>query len=208
MSFYEFLSKFGIGGPSINVPEEYKARVESSYEYDKLVHIPSTTDDFLLEDPPTKEELDMDDLRKSFVQMQLMQIRDQVDISEDSLSLPTIAKPVIEIPGDFESKEEFISFKKAIAVEYKKKSENFGFKEPIRVCESPICVNPAIPGFDHCANHLVEDPNFEDQLFLKRCAYVSDSGRCTTPCSAAYDMCTIHRKQPCKRNEKKGNEFD
>lgn len=201
MSLSESLAQFKIGGPSINIPDAYKSHLDIDYLQDHLIEIPET-EQFPLPELEQKPRPDLEDLRRSFVEFQLEHIRDKVNVSDDSLSLPIIDHPVIEMDGDFDSLDDFILFKKAIAIDYKKKSITFGFKEPIGICASPICVNPSIPGFHYCTYHLPEDKNFHKQIFLKRCTHVDENGQCKTPCSSGLDTCTLHAKSPLKKKNK------
>lgn len=197
----ERLAQFKIGGPSINIPETFKSHLEMTYLEENIIEIPDS-EEFPIPEPDQKLKPDLEDLRKSFVEFQLEYIRDKVNVSDDSLSLPIIDHPVIEMDGDFESLEDFINYKKAVAIDYKKKSNNFGFKEPIGICASPICINPAIPGFRYCTYHLPEDKSFHQQIFLKRCTHVDENGQCKTPCSSGLDTCTLHAKAPLKKKGK------
>lgn len=201
MLFHEPLMQFKIGGASINIPDTLKPHLETSFLQENLIEIPSS-EKFPIQEQEQKSKFDLEILRKSFVEFQLEHIRDKVNVSDDSLSLPIIDHPVIELDGDFKSLEDFLEFKKAVAIDYKKKSNNFGFKEPIGICASPICINPAIPGFQYCTYHLPEDKNFNQQIFLKRCTHFDENGQCKTPCSSGLDTCTLHSKAPIK---KKGN---
>lgn len=202
MLFNESLAFFKIGGPSINVPENYKSHFDSTYINDNLIEIPEE-EKFPIQEPNHKPKQNLKNLQKSFVEAQLLQIREKVNVSDDPLSFPIIDHPVIEMNGDFDSLNDFITFKKAVLIDFKRKSKSFGFREPIGICESPICINPAVPGFHYCTYHLPEDKNFDQQIFLKRCTYVDEYGQCKTPCSSGLETCTLHGKQTQK---KKGEE--
>ncbi|OHT12715.1 hypothetical protein TRFO_17444 [Tritrichomonas foetus] len=202
--FFESLSKFGIGGISDRIPENLRSHLDAPPEFGSLIQI-QMIEQFPLQEPYRKQYPPSDEMRRSFVEAQLKQIRDLSDITEDSLPMPEIPGPVIEIEGDFESEEEFINFKKAVAVDYKRKSESLGFRDPINVCKSPICINPAIPGFEYCTYHIIEDEECDKQIFLKQCEYVDEKGnQCKTPCASQYAHCLTHRNQPIFKRRRSG----
>ena len=200
-SFYEELSKFKIGINSCNIPNNLRRHFEAPPQFQNIIQIP-LTEQFPLQEQAKKNKKTPDEIKKEFIETQLEYIRDNIDINEDSLTIPMIQGPVIEINGDFESEEDFINFKKAIAVEYRRKSETLGFKTPIKVCASTICINPAIPGFEYCTYHLPQDAHFDKQIFLKQCSYTDEKGQCKTPCSSINDKCLTHRNQINQRRRR------
>lgn len=199
-NFLKKLRRFGIYGFSQKIPKDIGAHLNGLPPKELLIDIPPI-ESFPLPEPETRKQVDPSELKKCFVQAQLDKLRNNIQMnSNETVEKPKVRGLIIEIGQEFESREEFIKFRRCVATQYMHESQENEWKIPIQICADHICLNPAIPGFNFCNYHLPRDPHFDDQPFLKICSHVSADGKpCTTPCSSSMKKCQMHRSN---RNRK------
>ena len=186
------LQRFGIGEYSKHwktVHEDRRYRKPEMVEVPRTVSFPAEA-----KKRPRFTRDEMSASRREFVKTQLRFIRDNISDVKNETDL-TVTSPLIEFGVDCSSLEDYILLKRKIATYYLDKSRANGWEEPIRVCLNPRCLNAAVPTFDYCVQHLVDDKRFGEQLFLKQCAYTSGGISCKVPCPPEIGYCKVHRER-------------
>jgi hypothetical protein len=131
--------------------------------------------------------------RDEFVQFQLKVISQEIEIGASLVrSKPTA--PVVELGVDCDTLDDFFRFKRRLATQYRDVSRQNGWEDDICICLDPICLNPAVPGFEFCANHLALSERFDQQFLLSQCTHTVGKTRCPRPCSPEERVCRLHTK--------------
>lgn len=186
------LQRFGIGEFSEHWGQVHEDR---RYRKPQMVDVPPAIS--FPEGGRKRPRISQDDLqeaRRAFIKTQLRFIRDNISDVKSDADL-TVTCPLIEFGVDCASLEEYILLKRKVATYYADKSRANGWEEPIRVCLNPRCLNAAVPTFDYCVQHLVDDKRFGEQMFLKQCTYSSGGINCKVPCPPDIGYCKVHRER-------------
>jgi hypothetical protein len=196
--FQRILDDLGIGPPS-EIAQKLPSRPYATDD-PNYVKVPPFDPPATARSTRPRRTHPIDSVREQFVRFQLSTIASEIDINPLSKAVaPT--RPVISIGIDCTSVEEFIKLKQRLAIRYRDLAEDFGWPEPITVCMAPICLNPAVPGFEYCAGHLPLSPRFNDQILLGKCVRLVGSVRCGRPCSSGDRFCRIHFRTQGRRRE-------
>lgn len=189
--FGQRLKRFGVDGFS----EYWETAEEKANPVKKpqMVDVPNTIT--FQHEQKTRPVLTQEDIlasKRDFVKTQLQFIRDNISDVKNETEL-TVTSPLIEIGVDCASLDDYILLKRKVATHYADRSRANGWSEPIRVCLNPRCLNAAVPTFDYCVQHLVDDKRFDEQVFLRQCAYTSGGISCKMPCPPDIGYCKVHR---------------
>jgi hypothetical protein len=186
------LRQKGVGDVSRAMPPEigrYRLGVPSA---DSLIPVPDM-EEFPLDEPTPAPQLTPGESRAQFCQFQVQHIANDVAVARVSGPELDCRGPTLEIPTEFDSVDDFIAFKRALATVFKLRSDEYGWHIPMGVCEFPSCLNSAPPTFHYCLYHLPLDPEFTNQKFLTTCQALVDGRPCGTPCGIGSTKCAFHR---------------
>ena len=154
---------------------------------------------FPLEEQGRIEQLSDQELKHLFAQAQLEAIHEE---SANNINgAPDIVGPVLEIPGEFSSIEDYIQFKRELATVYKKRSESYEWPQSVGVCADPLCLNSTAPEFKYCLYHITKDPKYESLGLISKCQAKVDNHECPIPCGAGFSRCAFHRSMPRESNK-------
>lgn len=155
------------------------------------------SEEFPLEQPPAPPKLDEEQLKSLFLQLQLQYIASDPTFSKSSdVEDNKVVGPVLEIPTEFPTVEDFVQFKRELATAYKIRSEEYGFPKPFSVCKDPLCMGSSAPGFDYCLFHIAKDKMYDKIKLFGKCQAVIDGEQsCQTPCGIGQNKCSFHSKE-------------
>ena len=188
--FHSFLRDRKIGGPSSAIPDEI-GRFRSGVPHaDDLVQIPDM-ENFPLEEAEKAEHISEDDLRGLFARAQIESIH--ADPEKNNMAANDVVGSVLEIPGEFESVEDYVQFKRELATVYKKRSDEFGWNESVGVCCEPLCFNSTPPGFRFCLFHSNKEDKYDSLGLIGKCQVKVDDHDCPIPCGIGHQKCAFHR---------------
>ena len=196
MSFKSLLQASYVGPTSpyinSNMPHDIIGKIPSS---DSLVQI-SSEEHFPLSHPKEIAQLPTEEMETYFTQMQAELLLLNQRFTQTRTQ--AISGPLIEIPDEFNSIEDFIQFKRELATVYKARTESYGWEQMITVCHEPLCLNSTPPGFSYCCFHIQKDKHYNDQIFIKQCRETLNNHKCPIPCGNDVSSCVFHQyiKQP------------
>jgi len=183
-TFRSILRGLGIGECSPSIPPGVGFHLKGIPYPGDLVPIPNI-ESFPIPSAPEKAHLSQNELRDMFVKRQFEEIARKSDPNQDNCE----ELLTVDIPGTFRSIGHFLQFKQELNALYEIKSKELGISGPIKVCQSPMCLNSSVPTFSYCANHLYEDPKYEEQKFIKQC----EAEGCLNVCSMGQKLCCYHK---------------
>lgn len=192
-TFQTVLRQKGISEPSPAIPDDVGQHLQGVPAEEDLVPIPEF-EEFPLAEPPQAADLPAEKVAQQFCQYQLQSIA--ANPLTNTSSLPgdqTCVGPILEIPTEFDTIEDFVKFKRELATVFKARSDAYGWSESVGVCKFPTCANSVAPSFEYCLFHLPLDPHFEDQGFVGRCKVITDERQCEIPCGKNGTKCAFHR---------------
>lgn len=196
--FHTTLREKKIGGFSTTIPDEVGKFRSGIPNPNDLIQIPEV-ESFPLMEHEQAEQLSDAELKHLFAQAQLEAIH--ADSSNNINGAPDIVGPVLEIPGEFDSVEDYVQFKRELATVYKKRSEEYEWPQPVGVCYDPLCMNSTTPGFKYCLYHISKDEKYESLGLISKCQAKVDNHDCPIPCGAGCSKCTFHRSMPRDSNK-------
>ena len=192
-SFQNVLRQKGVAEPSPAIPDDVGRHLRGVPADDELVPVPDF-EEFPFAEAPPPVHLAADEARTKFVQYQLQTIAaNPLTNASAGAADQTCVGPVLEIPTEFDSVEDFVKFKRELATVFKARSDAYGWSESVGVCKYPTCTNSVAPSFEYCLFHLPLDPKFEEQGFVGRCKVVTDEKQCEIPCGKNGTKCAFHR---------------
>ena len=191
LSFESLLQASHIGtiSPYINstMPHDIIDKVPPP---ESIIHIDSE-EHFPLSPPKKIGDLPIEEMEEYFTQMQMKLLFLKQSFGGHP-SNPTISASILQIPGEFNSVEDFIQFKRELATVYKARSLSYGWKQIVTVCHEPFCLNSTPPGFIYCCSHVHQDPHYKDQIFIKECSEILEDQNCPIPCGSGFPQCALH----------------
>ncbi|OHT11073.1 hypothetical protein TRFO_04006 [Tritrichomonas foetus] len=196
--FHNFLREKKIGGISSTIPDEIGRFRNGVPVSDDLIHIPDI-EQFPIAPAEKAEYLPENELKLLFAQAQLEAIH--ADPATSNSASSDIVDPILEIPGEFDSIEDFIQFKRELTTVYKKRSDDLQWEIPIGVCKDPLCLNSTAPGFDYCLYHIPKDKKYQSLGLVTKCQARVEDHECTIPCSIGQQKCSFHRSMPKEANK-------
>lgn len=133
---------------------------------------------------PTKENVIGEETKEMLISASIEQIVfNRLKLSSNKEQTNEVYSEKI---SPFPTAEEFVQFKRAKATKLKMESEEDHLSAPIELCSFATCLNTAVPTFKYCINHLSFDPNFDKQIFLKKCP------KCDRVMSENDQNCSLH----------------
>lgn len=197
-AFHTLLRDKIIGGISSTIPDDMGRFRNGIPTAEELIPIP-TSEAFPLDEPEKNDPFSEEELYHLFAQAQLETIHS--DPSKLANNSQIINGPILEIPGEFASIDDYIQFKRELATFYKKRSDNYEWPEPMGVCSDPLCLNSTAPTFKYCLYHLPKDEKFESLGLVSKCQAKVDDHDCTIPCGNGCSKCAFHRSIPRDSNK-------
>ncbi|EAY19467.1 hypothetical protein TVAG_135980 [Trichomonas vaginalis G3] len=192
--FLQKLKDNGIGGFSERIPVGVGIHRNGVINESDLVQVPDI-EEFPLPQIEPRPAIQPDVLRQAVVQSQFEILLSQLQTAI-STSHPSSELERLEPGREFESPEELLKFKRALATYYNEEAQKIGWTKPIQICQEPICLNMAIPSFNYCSNHLSKDPNFKSQSFIKKCSAVDENANeCQFPAQSGVGLCIHHSEK-------------
>ena len=194
--FHNCLKLHRIAEASASIPFKYRHQSINIPNESALVDVPDI-ESFPVEDPPQPIKIADEDLRKMFLQIQLKHIASDPTFNKGNEAEENkVVGPVLEIPTEFATIDDFIEFKRELATVYKIRSEEYGFPKPFSVCKDPLCMGSSAPGFEYCLYHIANDKMYDKiKLFGKCQAVVEGEKTCQTPCGIGQTKCSFHSKE-------------
>ncbi|KAK8885679.1 hypothetical protein M9Y10_041131 [Tritrichomonas musculus] len=190
-NFHSFLREKKIGGPSTTIPEEVGRFRNGVPNSNDLILIPDEESFPLKEQEQTVQLSDLE-FRHLFAEAQLEAIH--ADSSSNANGTPDIVGPILEIPGEFDTVDDYIQFKRELATVFKKRSEAYEWPQPVGVCYDPLCMNSTAPGFKYCLYHISKDEKYESLGLIGKCQVKVDGHDCPIPCGIGESKCAFHRQ--------------
>jgi hypothetical protein len=193
------LARFHIGDQSAET-QKIRSRVRDRTD-SRFVDIPSTDAE---PSPPRERDPTTSTAaritREQFIQFQLSVIDQGLDHGDASIKvMPT--GPVVQPGVDCVALDDYLQLKRRLATRYRDTSMRNGWKDVIGICSDPICINPVVPGFEYCANHMTLSSDFENQILLTRCIHTVGKNRCMRPCAVGERLCRAHIKGPRRKGD-------
>lgn len=182
-----FLRQHNIGDASPNVPED-QGRLRLGNPQESILTVVPDMEPEILPPPVTIQEVPLELLAEELVRFEASLLRVPVDYADEEVQTHR------GIGGIFQSIDDFIFFKRKLSTYFSKKSSSMGYPVPITTCAEPHCINPTVPTFSRCINHIVYDERFTLQYMLEKCKGVPEAPNCDIPTSLRTGLCQHHRR--------------